>query len=75
LGHFSRTQNSTTISVQAGFVVFAAMSQEAIEGGAGKKLRNLFPTRPAEFLLYEKSVLTDALRSPLIHNFSRLGTS
>jgi len=50
LGHFSRTQNSTTISVQAGFVVFAAMSQEAIEGGAGKKLRNLFPTRSAEFL-------------------------
>jgi hypothetical protein len=31
-------------------------SQEVIEGGAGKKLRNLFPTRSAEFLLYEKSV-------------------
>jgi hypothetical protein len=27
-----------------------------LAAGAGKKLRNLFPTRPAEFLLYEKSV-------------------
>src|SRR5260221_1292725 len=39
--------------------------------GAGKSRDGLFLARPAQFV-YEKTGLTDAIRSPLIHNFSRL---
>jgi hypothetical protein len=45
----------------------------AQRGGAEKKLHNLFPARPAGGFCCGETGLTDALRSPLIHDFSRLG--